>query len=41
MLHLEVAKLRYGIKLSQKSDFGDFIKKFQHLLDIENISEKI
>jgi len=35
------AKLRYGIKLSQKSDFGDFIKKFQHLLDIENISEKI
>ena len=30
------AKLRYGIKLSHNSDFDDFIKKFQYLLDIEN-----
>ena len=35
------AKLRYGIKLSHNSDFDDFIKKFQYLLDIENMSEKI
>ena len=35
------AKLRYGIKLSHNSDFDDFIKKFQYLIDIENMSEKI
>ena len=35
------AKLRYGIKLSHNSNFDDFIKKFQYLLDIENMSEKI
>ena len=35
------AKLRYGIKLSHNSDFDDFIKKFQYLIDIENMSEKL
>jgi len=35
------AKLRYGIKLNDHSDFSDFIKKFNYLLDIEKLTKKI
>jgi len=35
------AKLRYGIKLNNHSDFSEFTKKFNYLLDIENLAKKI
>ena len=35
------AKLRYGIKLNNHSDFSEFIKKFSYLLEVENFFEKI
>ena len=35
------AKLRYGIKINDHSDFSDFIKKFSYLLDVESIAQKI
>ena len=35
------AKLRYAIKINKSGDFTEFIKKFQNLLDIENLSKKL
>ena len=35
------AKLRYGIKINDSNDFKDFIKKFQFLLDIEGLADKL
>ena len=35
------AKLRYGIKLNNHSDFSEFEKKFHHLLEVEELIEKI
>jgi len=35
------AKLRYGIKISNKSDFSEFLKKFNYLLKIENLAHKL
>ena len=35
------AKLRYGIKLNNNNYFSDFIKKFNYLLDVENLSKNI
>ena len=35
------AKLRYGIKLNDSNDFSDFIKKFNYLLEIENLSKNL
>ena len=35
------AKLRYGIKLNNYSDFSEFEKKFRHLLEVEELIEKI
>ena len=35
------AKLRYGIKLNNHSDFSDFTKKFNYLLDIEKLAKGI
>ena len=35
------AKLRYGIKIKESEDFKDFIKKFEYLLDIENLSQEL
>ena len=35
------AKLRYGIKINDTNDFKDFKKKFQFLLDIEGLAEKL
>ena len=35
------AKLRYGIKLNNSNDFSDFIKKFNYLLEIENLSKNL
>ena len=34
------AKLRYATKINNNKNFHDFLKKFQHLLDIENIKGK-
>ena len=34
------AKLRYGIKLNNHSDFSEFIKKFNYLLEVENLTKK-
>ena len=34
------AKLRYAIKINEGSDFSEFLKKFQNLLDIEDLSEE-
>ena len=31
------AKLRYGFKIDEHSDFSDFKEKFKYLLDIENL----
>ena len=33
------AKLRYGIKISNHSDFSEFIKKFSHFLEVESLVE--
>ena len=35
------AKLRYGIKISNNNDFSDFIKKFNYLLEVENLSKNL
>ncbi len=35
------AKLRYGIKISNKGDFSELLKKFDYLLKIENLSNKL
>ena len=35
------AKLRYGIKLKNHSDFSDLIKKFNYLLDVEDLTKNI
>ena len=35
------AKLRYGIKLNNHSDFSEFVKKFSYLLEVEKLFEKI
>ena len=35
------AKLRYGIKIRESSDFNDFISKFESLLKIENLSNEL
>ena len=35
------AKLRYGIKISNQHDFSDFLKKFNYLMDIENIGRRL
>ena len=35
------AKLRYGIKLNNHTDFSQFIKKFNYLLEVENLAKKI
>ena len=35
------AKLRYGIKINNNSDFAEFINQFKYLLDVENLSKKI
>ena len=34
------AKLRYGIKLNNHSDFSEFIKKFSYLLEVEGFFQK-
>ena len=35
------AKLRYGVKLNNHSDFSEFEKKFSYLLEVEKLFEKI
>ncbi len=35
------AKLRYGIKINNSSDFSDLISKFKYLLDIEDFAKKL
>ncbi len=35
------AKLRYGIKLNNNSNFSELSKKFSHLLEVENLIKKI
>ena len=35
------AKLRYGIKLNNHSDFSEFTKKFNYLLDVEKLAKEI
>ncbi len=35
------AKLRYGIKISNKSDFSKLIKKFSYLINIENMGNSL
>ena len=35
------AKLRYGVKLNNYSDFSEFVKKFSYLLEVEKLFEKI
>ena len=35
------AKLRYGIKLDNHSDFSEFTKKFNYLLDVEKLAKEI
>ncbi len=35
------AKLRYGVKLNNHSDFSEFVKKFSYLLEVEKFFEKI
>ena len=35
------AKLRYGIKLNNHSDFSEFIKKFSYLLEVEKLVKEI
>ena len=34
------AKLRYGVKLNNHSDFSEFVKKFSYLLEVEKLFEK-
>ena len=35
------AKLRYGFKINNHSDFSEFIKKFSYLLEVEGLANKI
>ena len=35
------AKLRYGIKINDSSDFSEFEKKFEYLLSVENLGKKL
>jgi len=35
------AKLRYGIKLNNNSNFSELTKKFNYLLEVENLTNKI
>ena len=35
------AKLRYAIKLNNNSDFSEFVKKFNYLLEVENLSKNL
>ena len=35
------AKLRYGIKINESSDFSEFKKKFEYLLNVENLGKKL
>ncbi len=35
------AKLRYGFKINNHSDFSEFIKKFSYLLEVEGLAHKI
>ena len=35
------AKLRYAVKINHEQNFNEFINKFDHLLEIENISKKL
>ncbi len=35
------AKLRYGVKITNKHDFSDLFKKFNYLLTIENLANKL
>ena len=35
------AKLRYGIKLNNNNDLSDFLKKFNYLLEVENLSKNL
>jgi len=35
------AKLRYGIKINESSDFSEFEKKFEYLLNVENLGKKL
>ena len=35
------AKLRYGIKLNNNNDFSVFIRKFNYLLEVENLAKKL
>ena len=35
------AKLRYGIKVNNSSDFSDLISKFKYLMDIEDLAKKL
>ena len=35
------AKLRYAIKIKDSENFEDFLSKFNHLLDIEDLKKKI
>ena len=35
------AKLRYGIKLNNHSDFSEFTQKFNYLLEVEKLAKGI
>ena len=35
------AKLRYGVKLNNSSDFSELLSKFKYLMDIEDLSKKL
>ena len=35
------AKLMYAVKLNNHSDFSDFTKKFNYLLDVEKLAKGI
>ena len=35
------AKLRYGIKLNNNLNFSELTKKFNHLLEVENLIKKL
>ena len=35
------AKLRYAIKINHSDNFQEFLKKFEHLFDIEKLSEDL
>ena len=35
------AKLRYAIKITDNGDFTEFLKKFDYLIDIENLARQL